>query len=70
MLRFNGKILRRLRTERGVTLDGFAGLVGRSRATVNFWERGHRQPSYSDLGLIARSLGVPPQDLLDYTDEQ
>jgi len=50
--------LRRLRTERSLTLDGLAARTGVSRAAISLIERGESSPTAAVLGRLAAGLGV------------
>lgn len=54
-----GKNLRRLRTERGLSLEKLARASGVSRAMLGQMELGQSAPTINVLWKIARSLGVP-----------
>lgn len=50
--------LRRLRAERGLTLEGLAEQSGVSRSMISLIERGESSPTASVLDKLAASLGV------------
>ena len=50
--------LRRLRTERALTLDALAERAGVSRAAISLIERGASSPTAAVLGRLAAGLGV------------
>ena len=60
--------LRRLRLERGLTLETVAGSAGLTAGYLSRVEQGHRVPSVGTLVLLARSLDVTVAELL--ADEQ
>jgi transcriptional regulator with XRE-family HTH domain len=59
-----GQSLRRLRKERGLSLDQLAALSGVSRAALSHIEGAHANPTLSLLWKVAVGLGVPFQLLL------
>jgi transcriptional regulator with XRE-family HTH domain len=54
-----GANLRRLRSERGLSLEGLARLSGVSRAMLGQIELGHSAPTINVLWKIARALDLP-----------
>lgn len=54
-----GTNLRRLRTERGLSLEGLAKVSGVSRAMLGQIELGHSAPTINVLWKIARALDLP-----------
>lgn len=54
-------VIRSARERRGLTPPVLADRVGRSRGTVNDWERGDSTPSLVDLGPLCRALGLDPR---------
>lgn len=59
-----GKLIRRLRRERGLTQVRLAEELGVSDKAVSKWERGGGFPDVSLLGDLSKALGVDPADLL------
>lgn len=53
-----GALIRPLRKQRKLTLEQLAARVGRSPAYLSLIERGHGEPTVSDLIAIAAALGV------------
>jgi len=60
-----GKQLRRLRLEKGLTLQGLAEEVGKSESYLSRLERGQINPSLGTLKRIADALGRPLVHLLE-----
>lgn len=56
--------LRRLRTERGVSLTALSGVTGISKSTLSRLETGQRRPSLELLLPLAQAYGVPLDDLV------
>jgi predicted transcriptional regulator/DNA-binding XRE family transcriptional regulator len=59
-----GRRLRHRRRERGLTLDGLAGLVGCAPSHLSLVENGRREPRLTLLNALADALGVPVAVLL------
>ncbi len=59
-----GPRLRRLRTDRGVTLSGLARATGISKSTLSRLESGQRRPSLKLLLPIAQAHQVPLDELV------
>jgi transcriptional regulator with XRE-family HTH domain len=55
--------LRRLRRERGLTLEAVAYLSGIDEATLSRIERGRQRPKPETIVAIARALGTRPRQL-------
>lgn len=53
-----GKILKKLRLERDMTLEDLAEKIGVSRQTISNWENGHIEPRQNKLKAMAVALGV------------
>lgn len=59
-----GRALRAYRTERGISQEKFADLVGVHRTYMGAVERGERNLTLRSVEKIAEHLGVDPLDLL------
>ena len=59
-----GPRLKRLRTQRGVTLTSVAGATGISKSTLSRLETGQRRPSLELLLPLAHVYNVPLDDLV------
>jgi transcriptional regulator with XRE-family HTH domain len=64
MLVFDGKEFRRLRKQAGIRPEAMAVALGRSAATVRFYEQGRAEPTIAMVGKIAAQLGCDPLALL------
>ena len=67
MIETTGKIIARVRKERGLTQAGLAYSSDLSVAAISLIEQGVRQPSLPALFRIAEALAVNPGDLLPKT---
>lgn len=60
----NGKLLRKLRQERGMTQKALAEKIGVVPKTISKWETGRGFPDVSTLSILADLLGVSERSLL------
>lgn len=58
-----GENIARYRKEAGLSQDQLADLIGKERRSVQRYERGERDPTFSDLVLIANELKVSLAEL-------
>lgn len=64
------EIIRKRRSELGLTLEEVARRVGVSRATVQRWEKGVLQnPGRDKIAALAAALQVSPEYLLGWTED-
>jgi transcriptional regulator with XRE-family HTH domain len=63
-----GPRLKRLRTQRGVSLTGLATTTGISKSTLSRLETGQRRPSLEVLLPLAQAYRVPLDDLVGAPD--
>ena len=68
--RIFGEVLRRYRSERGITQEELAFQAGVDRTFVYRLERGVRQPTITTLIGMSRALGVSAVDLLGDTEKE
>lgn len=59
-----GPVLRRVRTERGLTQEQLADVSGLHRTEISLLERGERKPLLETVVALCRGLGVTPAELL------
>lgn len=59
-----GTIIKSLRIERGYTQPQLAKLIGVSNAVISFWENNLREPTASNIILLAKYLDVSTDYLL------
>ncbi|MHA4774775.1 helix-turn-helix domain-containing protein [Streptomyces sp. MSC1_001] len=55
----------RFRRGAGLSQDQLAERIGKERRSIQRYERAERDPSFSDLVLIANALGVTVADLVE-----
>lgn len=59
-----GRVLRRLRSERGLSQEGLAESAGYHVNHVSYLERGRRSPTLYAVFQLARALEVSPVELV------
>ena len=59
-----GRVLRELRTERGLSQEALSLACGRHRTYVSLLERGHNSPSLTTVWMLAGALDVAPSELV------
>jgi transcriptional regulator with XRE-family HTH domain len=59
-----GRVIRRLRTERGISQEGLAAISGVDRTFMGEIERGEANPSFEVLQRIASGLTVQLSELI------
>lgn len=55
---FFSEMLRGLRNDKGITQAQLANEIGVSKSSINMYERGEREPSYSTLQKISKYFNV------------
>ena len=61
-----GDILRRIRKERGMTLEEMANRLGTTKQALSRYERGERTPKITVAAKFADILGVDLSELIGY----
>ena len=59
-----GKLIARLRKQKGLTQQQLADQINLSNKTISKWESGSGSPDLSNLPLLADALGVSVDELL------
>lgn len=59
-----GRVIRRLRKERGQSQELLSGLAGIARSHLAMIETGAKQPNFETLWRIANALELPPHSLV------
>ena len=62
-----GQRIRLYRKTKNLTIETFAGMIGKSKATVSKYENGDISIDIETLFIIAEALGVSVSQLVDYT---
>lgn len=65
-----GRHLRKLREEQDLSQEELANRANIAFSQIGRFERGIRSPTLSTLEALAKGLGVPPKDLLDFWLQQ
>jgi len=65
-----GQVLRRLRTEKGLSQEKLALAGDLDRTFVSLLERGLRQPSLTTLLQVSRVLGISASKLLALVEQR
>lgn len=65
-----GKIITRLRRDRGLTQEELAELIGVTNSTISKWETGTNVPDVYMIPVVANALGVSINTLYDYPNER
>lgn len=64
-----GQRIRLYRKMKGLTIEIFAGMIHKSKATVSKYENGDISIDIETLFVIAEALGITVNQLIDYTNE-
>ena len=64
-----GQRIRLYRKMKGMTIEAFAGMIGKSKATVSKYENGDISIDIETLFVIAEALEVSVNQLVDYAEE-
>ena len=65
-----GQRIRLYRKMKGLTIETFAGMIHKSKATVSKYENGDISIDIETLFVIAQALEVAVNQLIDYTNEE
>lgn len=65
-----GKVLRELRTEKGISQEKLAEYCDLDRTYISLLERGRRQPTITTLFKLATALHIKPSQLVKITEER
>lgn len=60
--------LKELRTERNISQQELGEIVNVSKMAVSHWEKGHSEPSISQLIILAEFFGVTTDYLIGKTE--
>lgn len=74
MIEFNrsaaGKVIQKLRQERGLSQEVFSGLAGIARSHLAMIERGTKQPNFETIWRIANAFEMPPHILVKRIEDE
>lgn len=65
-----GRVIRRLRKERGQSQELLSGFAGIARSHLAMIESGTKQPNFETLWRIANALQIPPHSLVALIEEE
>ena len=64
------KVIRRIREERGWTLEEMANVLGTTKQALSLYERGERTPKITVAARFAEILGMPLTELVGVPDDE
>ena len=59
-----GRVVRRLRKERGLSQEVFSGLAGIARSHLAMIENSSKQPNFETIWRIANAFNMAPHELV------
>ncbi len=59
-----GKVIRRLRLQKGITQEVLSGFAGIARTHLTMIEQGTKQPNFETIWRIANALEIKPSELV------
>ena len=65
-----GRVILRLRKERGITQESLAGDAGLQRKYISLLEKANYQPKISTVFKIAEGLGLKPSELIAMVEKE
>lgn len=65
-----GKVVKRLRKEKGLSQEVLSGLAGLARSHLTMIERGTKQANFETIWRIANALEISPGKLVNYIEEE
>lgn len=65
-----GAVVRRLRTEKGLSQDVLSGLAGIARTHLTMIENGHKQPNFKTIWNLALALDMQPSGLVSLIEKE
>lgn len=65
-----GRVIRRLRKERGQSQELLSGLAGIARSHLAMIETGAKQPNFETIWRIANAFSLPPHSLVSLIEEE
>lgn len=65
-----GKVLRELRTEKGLSQEKLAEYCDLDRTYISLLERGHRQPTITTVFKIAKALEIKASELVKVVEKR
>jgi transcriptional regulator with XRE-family HTH domain len=65
-----GEVIRELRNNANLSQEKLAELSNLDRTYISLIERGKRQPTIQTLFKIAKSLGIPPSEIISVIEKR
>lgn len=65
-----GRVLRRIRTERGLSQEALAADAGLQRKYISLLEKAEYQPKITTVFKVAEALGYRPSDFIALIEEE
>lgn len=65
-----GRVVRRLRKERGLSQEVFSGLAGLARSHLAMIENGDKQPNFETVWRIANAFDLSPHELVRQIEQE
>lgn len=65
-----GRVIRRLRKERGQSQELLSGLTGMARSHLAMIENGDKQANFETLWRLSNALDIMPHELVQYIEEE
>ena len=59
------EVIKCIMSERGLTQQSFADVLGVNQTTVSQWLLGNKKPGYDSILLLYEKFGVEPNELFD-----
>ena len=64
-MKFYAEKLRKLRKQKGVTIEELASQIDSNRTSISKWERGFQTPSEKRIRMLATGLDIPVSEISD-----
>ena len=65
-----GKVIRRLRLNKGLSQEVFSGLAGLARSHLAMIESGEKKANFETIWRIANAFDIPPHHLVAQIEEE
>ncbi|MDO4543518.1 MAG: helix-turn-helix transcriptional regulator [Clostridia bacterium] len=65
-----GRVIRKLRSERGLSQEVCSGLAGIARSHLAMIETGSKQPNLETIWKLAHALQLPPHELIRFIETE
>lgn len=65
-----GRVVRRLRKERGLSQEVFSGLAGIARSHLAMIENSSKQPNFETIWRIANAFNMAPHELVFMIEQE